>query len=285
MSPNFARHEQFLRIWRLLQRLESARRPLADDELLAFLKDTLGLQSLSPRTLGRDCDFLVSCGYPIERFLPEDGRKQGWQFVHSGDLSKRWTPAEPVTLLEMTALLLARKQLRFAQGTVLWTGIESLWGKLLDGASDGLAEQVATAESTWHVIDGDPRDYAARPRLVSLLAAAIGDSHEIELRLHPAGESLSDGEQRAESDGEVPAQTDLGVTCRFQPYGLIIWPPSIGLIGFQSVAEVEAPVFIDIKQIAVATNLKKSFPRSSEPIEDLLKRAIWSDGRPVEGAC
>lgn len=284
MSPNFSRHEQFLRIWRLLQRLESARRPLADDELLAFLKDALGLQSLSPRTLGRDCDFLVSCGYPIERFLPEDGRKQGWQFVHSGDLSKRWTPAEPVTLLEMTALLLARKQLRFAQGTVLWTGIESLWGKLLDGASDGLAEQVATAESTWHVIDGDPRDYANRPRLLSLLTAAISASHEIELRLHAAGESLGDGEHDAEFDGEVPVPLSGESACRFQPCSIVIWPPVVGVIGFKAAGLNGAPVLIDIKQIAFAKDLKKSFPRSSEPTGDLLKRAIWSDGRQVEGA-
>ena len=285
MSPNLARNEQFLRIWRLLQRLDSARRPLSDDELIAFLKDALGLQSLSPRTLGRDCDFLVSCGYPIERFLPEDGRKQGWQFVHSGDGNRRWSPAEPVTLLELTALFLARQQLRFAQGTVLWTGIESLWGKLLDGASDGLAEQVAAAEATWHVIDGAPRHYGERPRLISLLTAAIGDSHEIELRLHPAGESLSDGEQGPGSDGEASVQAGPEAAFRFQPHGLIMWPPSMGLIGFKSAAVVEAPVFIDIKQIAVATDVKKRFSRSSEPIGDLLKRAIWSDGRPVEGAC
>ena len=284
MSPNFARHEQFLRIWRLLERLDSARRPLADEELIAHLKDSLGLQSLSPRTLGRDCEFLVSCGYPIERFLPEDGRKQGWQFVHSGDAGKRWSPAEPITLLELTALMLARQQLRFAQGTVLWSGIESLWRKLLDGVPDGLVGQMGTVEATWHVIDGSPRHYAERPRLLSLLTAAIGDSHEIELSLHAAGESLSDGEQRSGTDGEVSVQAGPEAAFRFQPHGLIMWPPSISLIGFKSAVAVEAPVFIDIKQIAVATDLKKSFSRSTEPISDLLKRAIGSDGRPVQGA-
>ena len=73
MPPNFSRHEQFLRIFALLEMLSTTRQPLDDQTLIAALKERLGLTRLSTRTLHRDCDFLISCGYPVAHApLPGD---------------------------------------------------------------------------------------------------------------------------------------------------------------------------------------------------------------------
>jgi len=60
MPRNLSRHEQFLRIFALLEILSTARKPLDDQSLLLALRERLGLSRLSARTLHRDCDFLVT---------------------------------------------------------------------------------------------------------------------------------------------------------------------------------------------------------------------------------
>ena len=62
MPRHFSRHEQFLRIFALLDILSTAHAPLDDQSLIAELKERLGLSRLSPRTLHRDCEFLLTCG-------------------------------------------------------------------------------------------------------------------------------------------------------------------------------------------------------------------------------
>ncbi|MFM7206200.1 MAG: hypothetical protein ACKO4T_06000 [Planctomycetaceae bacterium] len=79
MPRNFARYEQFLRVHALYDTLAHAAYALDDASLIAILKQRLGLKSLSPRTLQRDCDFLVGCGYHLDRSrLPPPGRN-GWR--------------------------------------------------------------------------------------------------------------------------------------------------------------------------------------------------------------
>ena len=51
MPRNFARHEQFLRIFALLETLSNARQPIDDQTLVGLLKERLGLTRLSARTL------------------------------------------------------------------------------------------------------------------------------------------------------------------------------------------------------------------------------------------
>ena len=81
MPRNLSRHEQFLRIFALLEILSNARVPLDDQSLLLAVRERLGLSRLSVRTLHRDCDFLITCGYAITHEpLPGD-RKYGWQLA------------------------------------------------------------------------------------------------------------------------------------------------------------------------------------------------------------
>ena len=129
MPPSFSRYEQFLRIYALLDLLSTARQPLDDKSLIAAVKERLGLAHLSTRTLHRDCDFLVACGYPVDHSPLPGGRRYGWQIVRNSGPG-RPIPVEPITVLELVAFQVGRECLRPFEGTVLWTGIESLRHKL-----------------------------------------------------------------------------------------------------------------------------------------------------------
>jgi len=73
VTRNLARYEQFLRILALLDILANSRGLLDDQTLITMIKERLGLSRLSPRTLRRDCEFLITCGYPIDHAqLPGD---------------------------------------------------------------------------------------------------------------------------------------------------------------------------------------------------------------------
>ncbi len=282
MTTNFARHEQFLRIWKLLEQLETSRRPVADSELVEHLKEALGLTSLSARTLGRDCEFLASCGYPVERQSMPEGRKQGWHLARQGGDGKRWMPREPLTLLEVTAFLLGREHLRFAEGTVLWSGVESLWDKIAGTLPEQLAKQVAVMRDAWHVEDRSEPAYADRPRLLSLLCAAVTDCCEVDLTLASTAErSAAHPDPDGKPDQPPAADAAKPVRTRFRPHGLAVRSPQIGVVGFPAGSETGPPLVIDLSEITTATPLDKVFKPCGETVRELVARAHWSDGTPV----
>ena len=285
MTTNFSRHEQFLRIWKLLELLEASRRPVADSDLVVHLKESLGLTSLSPRTLGRDCEFLASCGYPIERKSLPESRKNGWHLQRPVGDGKRWMPREPLTLLEVTAFLLSREQLRFAEGTVLWSGMESLWNKINGTLPEPLAGQVAVAAAAWHVAERSPSAYASRPRLISLLCAAVTDCCEVELTLQPPAETLAENSTATDQAESAEVAATAAKQMRFQPHGLAIHAPRVGVIGFPVIAEADSedgrPLLIDLLEIASATPLDCVFDPCGETVTQLVARSRWTDGTPV----
>jgi len=210
MTPHFARHEQFLRIFTLLEILSTARQPLGDDALITLLKERLGLGRLSVRTLHRDCEFLTSCGYPLDHTPLPEGRKYGWA-LQKDAAGERRVPGEPITLLELVAFMVARDLLRTCEGTVLWTGIESLRHKIEQALPAGLRSHLEKAGSVFHVAAAPSTRYAARPRLISTLSTAISDNREIRI-----GSRTTDG-QSADR--------------RLQPLRLVIDPPHVRLLG------------------------------------------------------
>lgn len=251
MPRNFARHEQFLRIFALLEILSNARQPIDDQSMVALLKERLGLARLSPRTLRRDCEFLGSCGYPVDHVPLPDGRKYGWQLAKDS-VNGRKIPSEPLTLLELVAFTVGRDLLRTFEGTILWTGIESLRHKLEREMPAAMLERLEAARHVFHVRGVDPSRYAARPRLISALSGAITDSQEIEVEEHANG-------------GDPP------VRMRLQPQRLVIEPPAIRLLAFPVGVETSKPLLLDIEKIAKVTPLDVSFvPRPLRP-EDLPK--------------
>lgn len=228
MPRNFARHEQFLRIFALLETLSTARHPLDDQTLIAALTDRLGLKHLSARTLHRDCDFLAACGYPIDHVPVHNARKQGWRLDREA-LAARQIPAEPLTLLELVAFTIGRDLLRPFEGTVLWTGIESLRHKLERSLPPEMRERLMSAGDVFHVADGCPSRYAARPRLISTLSTAITDRQEIDLT--------------------VKAESGATSGHRLQPLRLVIEPPRVRLLALEIEPAGDPPVLIDLERI------------------------------------
>jgi len=249
MPRNFARHEQFLRIFALLDILSNAHQPLDDQTLIAQLKERLGLSRLSTRTLHRDCDFLLTCGYPVDRAVLPGDRRSGWQLARGGDAARK-IPPEPLTLLELVAFTMGRDLLRPFEGTILWTGIESLRHKLERDLPAEMLKRLQEARRVFEVEGIDPSRYAGRPRLISTLSGAITDCREIEV------------EEQAESGGIA--------RLRLQPHRLVIRPPTVELLGFPADGGADAePVRLDITKIQKVTPLDVTFvPRPIETSSD-----------------
>jgi len=247
MPRNFARHEQFLRIFALLELLSAARQPLDDQAVIAAIRERLGLSRLSPRTLRRDCEFLTSCGYAVDHVPLPDGRKYGWLLAKDGTQGRR-IPTEPLTLLELVAFTVGRDLLKPFEGTILWTGIESLRHKLERDVPAAMQERLEAAKSVFHVRGFDPR-YAARPRLISTLSGAITDCHEIEI----------------EEEGS-PSPTQ-----RLQPHRIVIEPPVVRLLAFPADGQpATQPVLIDIERIRKVTPLDTTFTPRDVRFEDVV---------------
>lgn len=246
MTRNLARYEQFLRIMALLDILANARGPLDDQTLITTIKERLGLSKLSTRTLHRDCEFLITCGYPIDHAQLPGDRKYGWK-LDVGALAGRKIPPEPLTLLEIAALNVGRDLLRVFEGTVLWTGIESLRAKLERDLPAELKTQAETARRVFHVPAPDAARYSERPRLLSTLSRAISDCREIELHAHPV-------------------KQEAAAPRRLRPAMLLVSLPRIQLAAWDVTQPAgdppglgDPPVLIDLDEIAKVTALDTTF--------------------------
>lgn len=253
MTPHFSRHEQFLRIFALLDILANSRQPLDDRTLIGMLKERLGLSRLSARTLHRDCMFLASCGYPVDHSPLPATRRYGWRLDRDA-LAGRAVPAEPLTVLEFVAFLVARDLLRTLEGTVLWTGIESLRHKLERNIPSALLEQCATVATVFQVVGLDGSRYAMRPRLISSLTTAITDRREITLALR-------------EADGRP-------TSLRLCPLRLVIEPPRVRLLGGDAPHGNEPYRLVDIADIDQVSLLDTTFTAPLVDLEEVLNRLL-----------
>jgi predicted DNA-binding transcriptional regulator YafY len=251
MPRNFSRHEQFLRIFALLETLSAARQPLDDQTLVTTLKNRLGLSKLSVRTLHRDCDFLISCGYPVDHVPLPEGRRQGWRLDKEA-LANRAVPAEPITLLELVAFMVGRELLRTFEGTVLWTGIESLRHKIERAVPAPLLERLDKSRDVFHVAAVNPARYASRPRLISAISTAITDCREIEVS------------SRHEEGNAAPTRR------RIQPLRLVIQPPNVQLLGLDAQRLEDPPLLIDLDRIEAVQALDTTFAPPSLDIAKIL---------------
>lgn len=243
MTRNFARYEQFLRIFALLDMLAAARQPLDDQTLIGMLKERLGLSKLSTRTLHRDCEFLVACGYPITHKPLSGDRRFSWSLDRDAP-GRKFLP-EGVTILEMVAFRVGREMLRTFEGTILWTGIEALRHKIERDLPAELLAQADDAGSVFSVRCAEPARFAARPRLLSALSTAITDCREIEVETGPAA----------------------GGRRRIRPISLIIRLPRVQLLGWHVADGAEQrPLLVDVESIAKVTPLDVTFePRPIDP--------------------
>jgi len=253
MPRNFARYEQFLRIFALLEILSAGRQPLEDQALITALKERLGLARLSVRTLHRDCEFLRACGYPIDHPSLHGGRRHGW-VLDRESLADRRIPPEPVTILELVAFMVGRDLLRTFEGTVLWSGIESLRHKIERAVPAPLLERLEAARNVFHVAAVDPARFTERPRLISALSTAITDCREIALTTRAA-------------DGSVGRH-------RVRPLRLIIEPPRVRLLGMEVAGAEDPPMLVDIDRIESLQTLDASFEPPTIEVADSIARAV-----------
>jgi predicted DNA-binding transcriptional regulator YafY len=267
MTPHFSRHEQFLRILTLLEILANARQTIPDDSLIDSLKDRLGLSRLSVRTLHRDCEFLMSCGYPLARTPLPGGRKHGWR-LERGAGGGRWMPDDPTTLLELVAFLIGRELLRAFEGTVLWTGIEALRHKIERSIPQSLRDQVEATRRSFHVSGHNGRRYAPRPRLLSTLATATTDRRLIELTLQPEAAA---GHRTAGSGAAGPGSSGrdgaAAPRLRLRPLRVVIRAAEIHLLGLD---DTERPRLIDLARIDHVVTLDATFEPPELDIEAIL---------------
>ncbi|MFM7185852.1 MAG: hypothetical protein ACKO4Z_13925 [Planctomycetota bacterium] len=180
MPRNLARYEQFLRLHALVDTLANSRHPLDDTTLITAIRERLGLARLSPRTLHRDCDFLIGCGYPLDRIAVQGPRRNGWS-LNRDAVGRIFPAATSVTILELIAFNIARDLLRSFEGTVLWSGIESLRTKLDGTATDGLRRRVETGRSIFQVEAEQVPQFADHPRMLSALATAMVEHRLIDV--------------------------------------------------------------------------------------------------------
>lgn len=252
MPRNFARHEQFLRIFALLEALSSARHPLDDQSLIVLLKERLGIKELSARTLHRDCDFLAACGYPLDHVPLQGIRRQGW-LLDKEALAARKLPAEPLTLLELVAFMVGRDLLRPLEGTVLWTGIESLRHKLERSLPQPMLERLEASRDVFHVPGECPSRYASRPRLISTLSTAITDGREIDVTARSA--------------------TGSPGSHRLRPLRLVIEPPRVHLLALEPESAAGAVVLVDLERIETVTPRDATFTAPVIDVTDMIARA------------
>lgn len=236
MRSHFARYEQFLRVHALFDILSSARAPTDDGTLLRLVKERLGLDSLSTRTLSRDCEFLIACGYPLNRTHLDNPKRNGW-FLQC-DPARRPFPGEEATILELVAFSVARDLLLPFAGTVLWSGIESLRSKLEARSPSGFLDQIAAARGAFHVATGDGTGLAKHPRMLSAISAAIADGRELDIDVH-----------------EDPPSTFR----RFRPSTIVIRPPKLFVAGWADHDPDADPMAIDLESIRRVDRLDSSF--------------------------
>lgn len=253
MPRNFARHEQFLRVFALLDALFSALGPVDDETLINLLKDRLGLKQLSVRTLHRDCDFLASCGYPVDHVRLPGGRRQGW-LLDRVALAARKIPAEPLTLLELVAFTIGRDLLRPFEGTVLWTGIESLRHKFERALPPQMLERLESARSVFHVADSSPSRYASRPRLISSLSRAVADRREIDVTTRAASGATT--------------------SHRLQPLQIVVDPPRVRLLALETQPAGDRSVLIDLEHVDTAKPLDATFAPPAIDMAEMIARAV-----------
>lgn len=208
MPRNLARYEQFLRLHALVDTLANSRQPLDDNTLIGAVKERLGLARLSPRTLHRDCDFLLGCGYPLDRVTLQSPRRNGWSLDRDA-MTRVFPIATTLTILELVAFGVARDLLRTFEGTVLWTGIESLRTKIDGALTNALRSRMETARSMFRV-EADPTTRLAdHPRMLSAVATAIVERRLIDVK------HVVDG---------------AATTTRLEPSWLRIKPPAVELV-------------------------------------------------------
>lgn len=166
---------QFLRQWRLLRVLETARRGLS----AADLRDALDGE-YSTRTLYRDLEVLQVAGFPLTN---EEG---GWRLLETGEGA--WTV--PVGPTEVVALMLSEELLASVEGTWLAESLGHLRSRLSSMLTPaGRAYCVELKRTQIATLFGTGL-YTSRRTQIDSIHEAIEKQHVIRLRYAAPGRAV-----------------------------------------------------------------------------------------------
>ncbi|HVJ82459.1 MAG TPA: transcriptional regulator [Planctomycetia bacterium] len=180
-----ARNEQTIRQHRILQILEASRYGRTLAELRDEIVEGLGLDSLSERTVRRDCEALQAAGFDIDSHADERGPV--WKL---GPRMQR-LPELAASATELLALSMGRDLLTPLNGTPFWQGIESLWQKMRTVLPESVWEHFAKQRQTLLVRGSLVKSYAEKKGILSVLNRAIAQHRVVETiyrsATHPEG--------------------------------------------------------------------------------------------------
>ena len=187
MPESQERARQFARILRVLQILDQSRYGRTTQELRDEVVESMGLSSLTTKSIERDIRALQDQGYPIERIYAEGSRKRKvWKLDRGGLLQ---IPELPISVLELLSFAAGRELLYPLAGTPYWEGIESLWRKMRDSLSEDVWQHFERQRPALVVRGPALKSYAAREGQLSSLNRAIQQHRVVEIDYQSAGDS------------------------------------------------------------------------------------------------
>ena len=162
------RRNQIVRQWRLLERLEAARRGLTVAEMMAAGR-------VSQRTVYRDLVDLQRAGFPLHSKM--EGEDLRWQFIDG----YRFKTPRPMRPTELLALHLARDMLAAFRGTVFHRDLESLWQNVAAGLPAETRDFLDRLRGLYRIGAGPVRDYSARAEILARLNTALTGRRSVDI--------------------------------------------------------------------------------------------------------
>ena len=210
-----ARNEQLIRQLTLYNILEAHRYGLTLDDLRQELIDSMGLSSLSTRTVRRDLYALRSSGFDI--LDEERGGRTVWKL---GPLSRKKVRIQ-ASAMELLALSLGRELLLPLAGTPIGQGIESFWNRIQEELPDGVWGHYRKLRQVLHVLGVPAKTYDKKKGIISTISRAILNHQVIKARY--------------QSLDKPPRQR------RIEPYAMALWQGSLYVIGADAELSTDDP--------------------------------------------
>jgi predicted DNA-binding transcriptional regulator YafY len=176
-----ARHDQIVRQWLLLRKLDSPR-----GATLAELVESVGDDyQRNPRTIRRDLEALGIAGFPL---IDEKMNGQTrWKLADGF----RDIPALGFSATELMALIFSRNLLRPLEGTELQASLASALNKATTALPPQGHEYVRVMEKMFSVGLGPHKSYRRHQKTIDLIAQAIDKKRTAQIRYFSASRNLT----------------------------------------------------------------------------------------------
>jgi predicted DNA-binding transcriptional regulator YafY len=234
-----ARNEQLIRQHKLLQMLEQSRYGRSLAELRDELVDTLGLSTLSERTVRRDLEALQAAGFDVD--VHPAGDRSVWKLGKS----LRDPARIPATATELLALSMGRNLLLPLKGTPYWQGIESLWQKMKQTLPEPVWRHFARRRRSVLVRGTPAKSYDRQQGILATLNRAIQQHRAVEIEYQSLGQ-------------EKPQRREI------EPYALVLHQGSLYLVAAACDGAGDSPLrHLKLDRFHRATPLDRRFrPRA-----------------------